>query len=55
MKHIIQIPCYNERETLPQVISDLLRKLPCIDVIEYLVIDDGSSDGSAEIASKLGA
>ena len=54
MKLIIQIPCYDEKETLPQVISDLPHKLPGIDVIEYLVIDDGSSDGSAELASSLG-
>jgi glycosyltransferase involved in cell wall biosynthesis len=51
---MIQIPCYNEAETLPQTIADLPREIPGIDTIEYLVIDDGSTDGTAEIAAKLG-
>jgi glycosyltransferase involved in cell wall biosynthesis len=54
MKLIIQIPCYNEEATLPAVIRDLPRQLPGIDEIEYLVIDDGSSDRTAETARKLG-
>jgi glycosyltransferase involved in cell wall biosynthesis len=54
MKLIIQIPCYNEEKTLPAVISDLPRELPGIDVIEYLVIDDGSDDRTAEVARELG-
>lgn len=54
MKLIIQIPCYNERDTLPQTIADLPREIPGVDCIEYLVIDDGSSDGTAEIAKQLG-
>ena len=53
-KLIIQIPCYNEQEFLPQTLRDLPRKLPGIDRIEWLVIDDGSSDGTAEVASNLG-
>jgi glycosyltransferase involved in cell wall biosynthesis len=54
MKLIIQIPCYNEEKTLPAVISDLPRELPGIDVIEYLVIDDGSDDRTIEVAHELG-
>jgi glycosyltransferase involved in cell wall biosynthesis len=54
MKLIIQIPCYNEEKTLAQVLQDLPRELPGVDVIEYLVIDDGSSDRTVEIAQELG-
>lgn len=54
MKLIIQIPCYNERETLPQTLEDLPRTIPGVDQIERLVIDDGSSDGTAELAHSLG-
>ena len=54
MKLIIQIPCYNEEKTLPEVIRDLPRDLPGVDSIEYLVIDDGSSDNTVEVARQLG-
>jgi len=54
MKLIIQIPCYNEEETLPQVIKDLPREIEGVDEIEYLVIDDGSSDRTVEVAKELG-
>jgi glycosyltransferase involved in cell wall biosynthesis len=54
MKLIIQIPCYNEERTLPQVIHDLPRELPGVDKIEYLVIDDGSSDKTVEVAHHSG-
>jgi glycosyltransferase involved in cell wall biosynthesis len=54
MKLIIQIPCYNEEETLPDVIVDLPRRLPQVDEIEYLVIDDGSTDRTVEVARGLG-
>lgn len=50
MKLVIQIPCYNEAETLPKTLADLPSKIPGIDSIEVLVIDDGSLDGTAEIA-----
>ncbi len=54
MKLIIQIPCYNEEQTLPQVIADLPTRLEGIDRIEYLIIDDGSSDKTIETARRLG-
>ncbi len=54
MKLIIQIPCLNERETLPATIADLPRQVDGIDEIEVLIIDDGSTDGTAEHARELG-
>ncbi|MHC4926921.1 MAG: glycosyltransferase family 2 protein [Planctomycetota bacterium] len=54
MKLIIQIPCYNEETTLPEVIADLPTELPGVDTIEYLVIDDGSADRTVEVARGLG-
>lgn len=54
MKVIIQIPCYNEAETLTQVVEDFPRTLPGIDCVEYLVIDDGSHDQTIAVAKKLG-
>lgn len=54
MKLIIQVPCFNEALTLPDVIRDLPRSLPGVDCVEYLVIDDGSVDGTGDIARSLG-
>lgn len=54
MKLIIQIPCYNEEATLPATVRDLPRSLPGIEVIEWLVIDDGSTDRTAAVARELG-
>ena len=54
MKLIIQIPCYNEEETLPQTIRDLPKEIPGISKIETLIIDDGSSDRTIEVAESLG-
>lgn len=54
MKLIIQIPCYNEENTLPQVIDDLPKKIDGIDRIETLVIDDGSNDMTAQTARRCG-
>lgn len=54
MKLIIQIPCYNEADTLEQTIRDLPVTVPGFDSVEYLVIDDGSRDGTVEQARRLG-
>ncbi len=54
MKLIIQIPCWNEAETLPATIHALPKDLPGIDEVEYLVIDDGSEDETVAIARALG-
>lgn len=54
MKLIIQIPCFNEAETLPDTVSFLPRQLPGIDQIQILVIDDGSTDNTAAVAHTLG-
>lgn len=53
-KLIIQIPCLNEAETLPATLADLPTSVPGIDVIEVLVIDDGSKDGTADVARAHG-
>ena len=54
MKLIIQIPCYNEAETLEIALNDLPRKLEGVDEIEYLIINDGSMDNTVEVAKKWG-
>jgi len=54
MKLIIQIPCYNEADSLPITLADLPAEIPGIDCIETLVIDDGSEDDTAVIAQSLG-
>ena len=54
MHLIIQIPCYNEANTLPQVISTLPQQIPGILCIETLIIDDGSTDDTVAIAHQLG-
>ena len=53
-KLIIQIPCLNEAQTLPATLADLPKSVPGIDVIETLVIDDGSRDGTADVALACG-
>lgn len=54
MKLIIQIPCYNEEENLAAVVADLPTELPGVDDIEYLVIDDGCTDKTVEVAKSAG-
>ena len=54
MKLIIQIPCYNEELTLPLTLAALPRKIPHIDCVEWLVIDDGSSDRTVDVARAHG-
>ncbi|MBN2079284.1 MAG: glycosyltransferase family 2 protein [Spirochaetes bacterium] len=54
MKLIIQIPCYNEEKTLPVALKELPRKLPGISKIEWLIIDDGSTDRTVEVAKRHG-
>jgi len=48
MKLIIQIPCYNEAETLPAALGDLPQEVTGFDQVEWLVVDDGSDDNTAE-------
>ncbi len=52
MKLIIQIPCYNEAETLEIALNDLPKEIEGIDTIEYLIIDDGCTDKTVEVARK---
>lgn len=54
MKLIIQIPCFNEEKTLPLVFEGMPRHIPGIDVIEYQIIDDGSTDNTVKVARSLG-
>jgi len=54
MKLIIQIPCFNEEKTLPLTIADIPRDIEGIDKVEILVVDDGSTDRTVEVAKELG-
>jgi len=54
MKLIIQIPCYNEEQTLPQTLSDIPRNMDGVDEVEILIIDDGSTERTVEVARELG-
>lgn len=54
MKLIVQIPCYNEAGTLAETVAAIPREIPGFDIVELLVIDDGSSDGTSSLAHELG-
>lgn len=54
MKLVIQIPCYNEEKTLAATLSALPREVPGVDVVEWLVVDDGSTDRTMEVAKANG-
>jgi len=53
-KLIIQMPCYNEEETLGTILKSLPRSLPRIDRVEWLIINDGSTDKTIEVAKSNG-
>jgi glycosyltransferase involved in cell wall biosynthesis len=54
MKLIIQIPCFNEGPQLPETLADLPREVAGVDRVEWLVIDDGSTDDTVEVARTHG-
>jgi glycosyltransferase involved in cell wall biosynthesis len=54
MKLIIQIPCFDEEATLPGTLADLPREIEGVDAVEWLVIDDGSTDRTVEVAREHG-
>src|SRR2546429_3196406 len=54
MKLIIQIPCWDEEDQLPTTLAELPREVPGVDSVEWLVIDDGSTDGTVEVAREHG-
>ena len=54
MKLIVQIPCLNEEETLPYTVKDIPREIPGVDKVEILVIDDGSTDRTSQVARECG-
>lgn len=54
MKLIVQVPCLNEEKTLPLVINSIPKKIKGVNKIELMIIDDGSTDRTVEVAKKLG-
>src|SRR3989344_940458 len=54
MKLIVQVPCYNEENTLPLVLKSIPKRISGISKIETLIIDDGSKDKTIEVAKQLG-
>lgn len=55
MKVIVQVPAYNEEESLGQVLDDIPRQIPGVECVETLVVDDGSTDRTVEVARDHGA
>ena len=54
MKLIIQIPCLNEEDALPVTLRDLPREVPGFETVEWLIIDDGSTDRTIQVAREHG-
>src|SRR5215211_2870913 len=54
MKLVIQVPCLNEEESLPRLLAELPREVPGFDRVEWLVVDDGSTDRTVEVAKEHG-
>jgi len=54
MKLVIQIPCYNEEKTLPVTLGEIPRQIDGIDEIEFVVINDGSTDNTSDVARQCG-
>ncbi|MDK6856767.1 glycosyltransferase, partial [Aerococcus sp. UMB7533] len=54
MKLFVQVPCLNEEKTLPLVLESIPKEIPGIDSIEILIIDDGSTDATVEVAKSYG-
>ncbi len=55
MKLIIQIPCYNEEATLSLALAALPREVPGFQEVEWLIVNDGSTDGTVEVARRKAA
>jgi glycosyltransferase involved in cell wall biosynthesis len=54
MKLVIQVPCLNEEESLPRLLAELPREVPGFERVEWLVVDDGSTDRTVEVAREHG-